>query len=151
MAPGQVFTKTKEIINDTAKLRNGLLVISLSCTCSLTSSVRVSLSSIGFTLSIIRAPWRSMIRSISWGTSRSRKEIELIKFCAQMKDAKVCSSRRKDIRNFERIPKRNTATLNTAHEPSCWPCSTDEAWRAIWIILVFKQIITITAAREENC
>lgn len=46
----------KDIINDTAKLRNGLLVISLSCTCSLTSSVRVSLSSIGFTLSIIRAP-----------------------------------------------------------------------------------------------
>ena len=44
-----------------------------------------------------------------------------------MKDAKACSSRRKDIRNFERIPKRNTATLNTAHEPSCWPCSTDEA------------------------
>lgn len=150
MAPGQVFTKTKEIINDTAKLRNGLLVISLSCTCSLTSSVRVSLSSIGFTLSIIRAPWRSMIRSISWGTSRSKKEIELIKFCAQMKDAKACSSRRKDIRNFERIPKRNTATLNTAHEPLCWPCSTDEAWRAIWIILLFKQIITITAVREKN-
>lgn len=89
MAPGQVFTKTKEIINDTAKLRNGLLVISLSCTCSLTSSVRVSLSSIGFTLSIIRAPWRSMIRSISWGTSRSRKEIELIKFLIKWRTRKL--------------------------------------------------------------
>ena len=58
----------------------------LCFTCSLTSSVRVSLSSIGFTLSITRAPCNNMIRSISYV-----KREQTSKYFVIITNSKYCS------------------------------------------------------------